>query len=350
MNCGRIKFMRKLKVVLIIVSFLLIPGCSHFFSNVSVDTPIPVSELLIDGNEKFTPTPTPFQPIIPVANPVFTPSVQPSKTAIPENDGMISLGLERPNGQVNILLLGSDWRPGEGYRTDVIMILSLIPEENSVTLLSFPRDLYVNIPGIGNERINAAQAYGGLALSKETLSYNFDAPVDYYMMTNFAGFVSIIDTLGGITVYSAYELYDRCDLPQAYNKMCYIPAGTNTMNGQTALWYVRSRYSTSDFDRTRRAQEVMIAIAQKMISLNALNRAPELYSLFNSSVETDLPLDVVVKLLPMAADIVTNPGSIQRFTITEEQISHYVVPETGAMVLIPDHKAIAETIRKALYP
>ena len=122
------------------------------------------------------------------------------------------------------------------------------------------------------------------------------------------------------------------------------------MNGQTALWYVRSRYSTSDFDRTRRAQEVILAIAQKMMSLNAINRAPELYNLFSSSVETDIPLDVVVKLLPMAADIVANPGSMQRFTITEEQISHYVVPETGAMVLIPDHNAIAETIRKALFP
>lgn len=337
-------------LVFMMVSFLLVPGCSQISINDAVDTPIPVSDLLIAGNNKFTPTPTPFQPFIPVINPVSTPTAQPSKTALPVNDGMITLGLERPSGQVNILLLGSDWRPGQGYRTDVMMILSLIPERNSVTLLSFPRDLYVNIPGIGYERINAAQAYGGLALSKETLSYNFDAPVDYYMMTNFAGFKSIIDTLGDITVYSAYELYDRCDLPQAYNKMCYIPAGANTMNGQTALWYVRSRYSTSDFDRTRRAQEVILAIAQKMMSLNAINRAPELYNLFSSSVETDIPLDVVVKLLPMAADIVANPGSMQRFTITEEQISHYVVPETGAMVLIPDYNAIAETIRKALFP
>ncbi len=342
--------MRKLMLVFMMVSFLLVPGCSQISINDAVDTPIPVSDLLIAGNNKFTPTPTPFQPFIPVINPVSTPTAQPSKTALPVNDGMITLGLERPSGQVNILLLGSDWRPGQGYRTDVMMILSLIPERNSVTLLSFPRDLYVNIPGIGYERINAAQAYGGLALSKETLSYNFDAPVDYYMMTNFAGFKSIIDTLGDITVYSAYELYDRCDLPQAYNKMCYIPAGANTMNGQTALWYVRSRYSTSDFDRTRRAQEVILAIAQKMMSLNAINRAPELYNLFSSSVETDIPLDVVVKLLPMAADIVANPGSMQRFTITEEQISHYVVPETGAMVLIPDYNAIAETIRKALFP
>lgn len=337
-------------LVFMMVSFLLVPGCSQISINDAVDTPIPVSDLLIAGNNKFTPTPTPFQPILPVIKPVSTPTAQPSKTALPVNDGMITLGLERPSGQVNILLLGSDWRPGQGYRTDVMMILSLIPERNSVTLLSFPRDLYVNIPSIGYERINAAQAYGGLALSKETLSYNFDAPVDYYMMTNYAGFKSIIDTLGGITVYSAYELYDRCDLPQAYNKMCYIPAGANTMNGQTALWYVRSRYSTSDFDRTRRAQEVILAIAQKMMSLNAINRAPELYNLFSSSVETDIPLDVVVKLLPMAADIVANPGSMQRFTITEEQISHYVVPETGAMVLIPDYNTIAETIRKALFP
>ncbi len=342
--------MRKLRLVLIIVTLLLIPGCSLFSTNAAINTPIPVSDLLIGGNNKFTATPTPFQPVIPVANPLSTPTMQPFKTTIPVNDGMISLGLERPESQVNILLLGSDWRLGQGYRTDVIMILSLIPDTGSVTLLSFPRDLYVSIPGIGYERINAAQAYGGVALSKETLLYNFDAHVDYYMMTNFAGFKNIIDTLGGITVYAAYELYDRCDLPQAYNKMCYIPVGQNTMNGETALWYVRSRYSTSDFDRTRRAQEVMIAIVQKTMSLNAINRASELYNLFSSSVETDIPLDLMIKLLPMATNIVSNPGIIQRFAISEEQITHYVVPDTGAMVLIPDYDVIADTIRKALYP
>jgi anionic cell wall polymer biosynthesis LytR-Cps2A-Psr (LCP) family protein len=170
------------------------------------------------------------------------------------------------------------------------------------------------------------------------------------MMTNFSGFESIIDTLGGITVNAAYELYDRCDLPQAVNKMCYVPAGQTTMDGATALWYVRSRYSTDDFDRTRRAQEVILAIIKKTMSLDALNRAAELYDLFQYSVETDIPLDIIIKLLPIASDIVQNHSIIQQYAITESDITPYVVPVTGAMVLIPDNEAVANIIRKAIYP
>lgn len=349
-NCGKIMHMRKLRSMLLFSLLLLLPACSILASDHAVNTPYPVSDLLVGGNDLFTMTPTPFQPQASVENQLPNATSTPTLLPAPVDDGMISLSLERPEGQVNILLLGSDWRPGQGYRTDVILILSVIPDQNRVTLLSFPRDLYVSIPGIGYERINAAQPYGGFALSAETLKYNFDAPVDYYMMTNFAGFKSIIDTLGGVNVYAMYDLYDSCDLPQAYGKMCYIPAGWNTMNGDTALWYVRSRYSTSDFERTRRAQEVMIAVTQKLISLNAVNRASELYELFRNSVETDIPLDLVVSLLPLAARTVDDPAMVKRYAISEDQITHYVVPETGAMVLLPDNEAIAETIKEALYP
>jgi len=87
-----------------------------------------------------------------------------------------------------------------------------------------------------------------------------------------------------------------------------------------------------------------------MISLNALNRAGELYQLFLSSVETDIPLDLIARLLPMAATAADNPSSIHRFTITEDQTTNYIVPATGAMVLLPDYDSIARTIQDALYP
>lgn len=342
--------MRRLLLASLFVFFLLLSACSTFTTDLKGNTPIPISDLLTGEGGRFTATPTPFQPAFKGINSPSVFASTPSVTPPPDTGGMIALGLARPASQVNILLLGSDWRPGQGYRTDVIMILSLIPDSNRVTLLSFPRDLYVNIPGIGYERLNSAQAYGGFPLTAETLKTSFDASVDYYMMTDFSGFKNIIDTLGGIQVYATSDLYDRCDLPQAYAKMCYIPAGWNTMNGETALWYARSRYSTSDFDRTRRAQEVAVAITQKMISLNALNRAGELYQLFLSSVETDIPLDLIARLLPMAATAADNPSSIHRFTITEDQTTNYIVPATGAMVLLPDYDSIARTIQDALYP
>ena len=342
--------MRKMGLILLTLLLFIISGCSSSTTTTGVNTPIPISDLLANNGQKYPVTPTPFQPLLSVNHLDVTSTGEPAVIPTPTETGIISLGLERPEGQINILLFGSDWRPGQGYRTDVIMLLSLIPDEGIATLTSFPRDLYVDIPGIGYERINAAQAYGGFALTQETFEYNFDAPVDYYMMTNFSGFESIIDTLGGITVNAAYELYDRCDLPQAVNKMCYVPAGQTTMDGATALWYVRSRYSTDDFDRTRRAQEVILAIIKKTMSLDALNRAAELYDLFQYSVETDIPLDIIIKLLPIASDIAQNPSIIQQYAITESDITHYVVPVTGAMVLIPHNEAVANIIRKAIYP
>jgi len=297
-----------------------------------------------DGN--FTPTPTPFQPGSSRGESEQEPVASSTLTPTPIEYEGVSLGLDRPAGQINILLLGSDWRPGEGYRTDTILLLSLMPEQEIATLTSFPRDLYVNIPGYGDQRINAAMAYGGFDLMQKTFKERFDTPVDYYMMTNFAGFVSIIDTLGGITVTTAHELYDRCDLPQSIDGMCYIPAGRVTMDGETALWYVRSRKTTDDFDRTQRAQEVIIAIAQKAMSLNAASRAGELFDLFRNTVETDVTLDVVVKALPLAARIMQEPSTLQRFAITEAEITHYIVPETGAMVLLPNYESIAQIISK----
>ena len=336
-----------------ILSFLflfIVSGCSKASQTTGIRTPIPLNDLLVNLDGKYPHTPTPFQPITMGNDPVITPGTPSGPLVTPTPSGMIDLGLERPEGQVNILLLGSDWRPGMGSRTDVIMLLSLMPEQGVATLTSFPRDLYIDIPGIGYERINTTQAYGGFELTRETFKYNFDVPVDHYMTTNFAGFVGIIDTLGGITVNAAYELYDRCDLPQAFNKMCYVPAGLTTMDGQTALWYVRSRYSTSDFDRTRRAQEVIIAILQKSMSLNAVSRASELYQLFQDSVETDISLELIIRMLPLATKIINEPVTLQRYAISEDDITHYIVPETGAMVVLPHNEAIAEIIRQAIYP
>ena len=102
-----------------------------------------------------TITPTPFQPAAEVA---MTSTPAWTLTPTPDESKIISLGLARPEGQVNILLLGSDFRPGLGYRTDVMMLLSLMPDQNLITLTSFPRDLYVDLPGYGYERINAVLA------------------------------------------------------------------------------------------------------------------------------------------------------------------------------------------------
>jgi polyisoprenyl-teichoic acid--peptidoglycan teichoic acid transferase len=332
--------MRNLIIRLLICS-LFLTGCSSSLPQRSNSMSAVKTIVFSTINASTSMTPTPFQ--------TSAPSPTPLVMASPTSSAVVRLGLQKPDGQVNILLLGSDYRPKQGYRTDVIMILSLNPNQGTATLTSFPRDLYVNIPGRGMNRINAAQEYGGFELTKATLIENFDVNVNYYIMTNFAGFKAIINTLGGITVHAAFELTDTCDLPQGVNRMCTITVGDNTMNGATALWYVRSRETTNDFDRTRRAQEVITAIFKKAMTLDDINRGPELYDLFMTCVESNLPMDVVLQLLPLSTQLVANPSLVKRYAVGPSNVTNYVVPDSGAMVLIPDPVSISEIIRQAFY-
>lgn len=306
---------------------------------------IPIAQQWVTVAPNATATPTPFLPQTATPQPLLTPtSIEPTLTPTVTP---IPWEIIPADGQVNILVLGSDWRPGAGYRTDVILLVSLNPKLGTASLVSFPRDLYVDIPGRGKNRINTAHPAGGFPLTVATFQQNFGITIDYYVLTNFQGFVNIVDSLGGIDVYAAKNLTDQCKLPQAQNGYCSVGPGLVHMDGQTALWYVRSRYSTSDFDRTRREQEVLIALFNKLMSLNAIARAPELYEYYRSSVETNLPLDVALSLAPLAPQLLADPSRIQRFTIGPGLVTPYTT-ESGAYVLIPNVEAIREILRQAL--
>ncbi len=332
--------MKKSAIILLSLLIFLtacnLPGLSSY-----VTLPSGSKVKWIKQDTSASPTATPYLPIMET---VLTPDPEKDKT---ETAPVVPTEYvpQRPEGQVNILVLGSDYRPESGYRTDVFMLLSIYPKEGTASILSFPRDLYVYLPGIGNQRINVAQPFGGFALSKATLEENFGVTADYYIMTNFQGFKGIINSLGGITVNAGSYLSDHCELPQGdASKNCTVYAGPNYMNGETALWYVRSRYTTSDFDRTRRAQEVMFAIFEKLMSLDAISRVPELYNLYLSSVETDLGLKDIVPLMPVTSQILSDPSRLRRFAIGEEQVSPYVLPDSGANVLIPNYELIEKVI------
>jgi len=256
-----------------------------------------------------------------------------------------------PSGEgiVNLLVLGSDARPGGGFRTDVMMLVSINRGKGTVSVVSFPRDLYVTIPGWMTNRLNTAFAAGGFDTMAYTFEYNFGVRPTYYVMTNFDGFKSIIDTLGGITIEASQELYDKCDVSwRDWQGYCYVPAGSFNLDGESALWYVRSRYSSSDFDRLRRAQEVVKGIFVKLMSLNAIARAPELYDNFRSSVETNLGIDDIIGLLPVASAVMDDSSRVYQYAITPAQASPYVTPE-GAYVLWPDLYAIQAIVREAIY-
>lgn len=307
---------------------------------------------------RFTPTappqPTAAPPSIPASEPPFQPTptplptLLPSRTPLPTRTPVPFLWLERPSSQVNILVLGSDERPGTGYRTDVILWLSLNPAHGTASLISFPRDLYVHIPGHDDNRINVAHAFGFETLA-DTFQTNFGVRPDHYIMTNFAGFTGIVDSLGGIDVEAATDLTDKCDLPQGEKGYCTIHAGLNHMDGQTALWYVRARYTTSDFNRARRSREVLIALFRAMLSIDAVAHAPTIYNQYRSSVETDLSLQDILSLAPLALEL-TQPDRLRLYNITTDEATPYTIPETGAQVLLPDTDAIMDMFYYALMP
>jgi polyisoprenyl-teichoic acid--peptidoglycan teichoic acid transferase len=308
--------------------------------------PPPVS-ILVTADPNATATATPFQPIAPTTTRVITntptplpatatPVITPTPTEIP-----------LPEGVTNIMLLGTDWRPESGARADVVMLISINATKGTVSIVSFPRDLYVTMPGWGQDRINTAKAYGGFPLLQSTMEYNFWVRPTHYISTNMQGFIGIINSLGGIDIYAGQYLEDRCDVEQAENGVCTIKPGRHHMDGETALWYVRSRMTSSDFDRTRRAQEVVLGIFNKLLSMSAITRAPDLYRQFKNSVETDMTLEDMLPLLPVAAKL-NEPERIKRYAIGPAEAWDYRT-ETGARVLLPNYDAIYPIILEAVY-
>lgn len=312
-----------------------------------------------------TPTATPFLPGItaadqPVDQPIsvadngsqmvadvpkepsfgaFAPPSETSDMEIPAPLGT----LEQPEGQVNILLLGSDQRPNDGgFRTDVIELLTLNTKDNSVSLTSFPRDLYVYQPGWRMNRINAAMAHGDFDLLAQTFAYNFGVKPDHYIFINFSGFVSIIDALGGINVQVAQGITDEREGPGDFS----VPAGNVLMDGETALWYVRSRGTSSDFDRTRRQQEVLIAIFFRLLSLDAIAKAPELYEQYKTLVRTDIGITDALALLPLAS-AVGNNNQIEHYAIGPDDVSAWTTSSGGA-VLLPIREDVLAIMKQAL--
>ena len=345
-------------IVLIILA-LAVMSCNLPFNQDSVQSVSgAVSYILVTPNPNATLTPTPFQPVTSTPRPTnlptatTTPTVLPSSTPTSIPTALSSTNIGAASGsQMRVMVLGSDARAGGGYRTDIMMMVSITPSTGKVSVVSFPRDLYVNIPGWGMNRINTAMVYGGFNLLASTLETNFGIRPTRYILTNFNSFMSIIDSLGGVDVVAGATLYDKCKFkaPENVNNYCTIKAGSTThMNGTYALWYVRSRHTTSDFDRERRSQEVLQAIFQKLFSLNALTRIPELYDTYRKNVETNLTLDDVIRVAPVAAGLILDNNKIKRYSIGPGYVSDYTVPESGAMVLVPNVPAIQGLLWQAV--
>ena len=294
------------------------------------------------------PTPTPFQPLGNGSDMADSPAVTPNPTG--EQSTLPTPAfqkLQKPEGQVNILLLGSDVRPDSGgFRTDIIVWVSLNPRGGFVSAVSFPRDLWVQIPGRGENRINTAFPVGDFELLADTFEVNFGVRPDSYVLIDFQGFVSVINSLNGIDVQTAKNLTDSCATWVNPSGMCSVGPGLVHMNGDLALWYARSRYSTNDIERGRRAQEVIEAIFDRFMSLDAILMAPEIYETYTTYVQTDITLKQVISLLPLASKINQN-ADIRNHVIGYDLVYDWITIQ-GAQVLVPDKPGIHKLMIDAL--
>lgn len=231
-----------------------------------------------------------------------------------------------PPPRMNILLLGVDSRPGEGYvtRSDTIILTTIDPGQPYMGMLSIPRDLYVAVPGHNWSRINAAHTYGesageggGAQLVAQTVANNFGVPVHRTLRMNFQGFVAIVDAAGGIDIDVPAPIRDDAYPTANYGTISiYFEPGRQHMDGERALQYARTRHSSNDFYRAARQQEVIVALTKKLANPANWWRLPGVYVAFISNVETDLTVFDVALLLP--AVIETGPDNIQREVLSRE--------------------------------
>lgn len=305
-----------------------------------------------------TNTPRPTIPPLPsaTATATVTPSPQPTATATPQTflptptlyyppeysgareqptaipTPMPRFRAEDENGNpyelLNVLLLGHDGSlaPGEPFHTDTMIVVSVNRNTNTVSMVSLPRDLFVFIPNWGMARLNLAWGYGesigwtdgGWGMMRQTLLYNFGLETHYYAMVDFEGFERIIDEVGGVTIAVDCPIQDYLCTGEACTdgvpgneteddyELYTLDVGVYDMDSDMALWYARSRKNTIDFDRGRRQQQLLRAIWARTKDSGMITEFPNLYDQMLQVVDTNMPLQEIIPLLPLALSIEPN--------------------------------------------
>jgi LCP family protein required for cell wall assembly len=257
---------------------------------------------------------------------------------------------EKDEDRVNFLLLGMRGEGDEngGLLSDGIMLLSLKKSTGQVALVSIPRDLYLQMPGEARyEKINAAYAIGlekyenGLNYAKKTVAYVTGQYIDYAAVVNFDAFKDTIDLLGGVTIYLKEPFIEDkqwwCDSEGKNCRAFVVEAGEQTLNGERALLYARSRFSSNDFERARRQQEILIALKNKVLSLGILSDALKIggiIDVLSKNIKTDVGPWEIPQLIDLANSAKTDNIIEKVFENTPEGLL-YDTKINGIYVLLP---------------
>ena len=221
---------------------------------------------------------------------------------------------EVPDSTTNILLIGSDSEIGsDNTRTDTMIIVSINEDGPTASMISLPRDLFVYVPGKIMNRLNTAVSLGGVDLLKQTILYNFGIPIHYYARVDFEGFETAVDAIGGVDLAVSCRLQDwrlispELDPQDEDNWAQFaLEPGVHHLDGDTALWFARSRLSTNDFDRGRRQQQLLRALLNQGVDLGLLSEFPALWNAYKDNVETDMDIGRMLQLATLAPAIRQN--------------------------------------------
>lgn len=198
---------------------------------------------------------------------------------------------------ISVLLAGVDDRnPDERGRTDALILLTFNKQQQTIKMVSIPRDSRVEIPGHGVDKINAAHSIGDIDLTVETIESLFDIPVDYYARFNFTAFMDVVDALGGVEV-DVFKTFSEQDSQDNHNAIT-LEEGRQLLNGEEALAFVRMRKHDprGDFGRNDRQQQVIKAIIEKSTSITSFTKYDDVIESIGDNLTTNLTLGNLVAL------------------------------------------------------
>jgi LCP family protein required for cell wall assembly len=270
--------------------------------------------------------------------------------------------LEKVNGMTHILLVGVDARPGQKTgRSDTMMLLTIDAEHGKLKLTSFMRDLYVEIPGRKNNRLNSAYVFGGPELLIKTLKKNFGVNINYYAAVNFSLLADLIDQIGGLEVNIENKTQmkyinlvikeDNVVLKKAYpgkgiktNDNLLTKTGVQLLNGRQAQAYARYRKGSSDFERTERQRDVILKAMEKVKGMSMMDLGK--LALDNlDKVNTNLTVADILRLAPAAFQLKDSNVEQLRIPVDNGYTSKTI---SGMAVLVPNRSKNVSAITKFL--
>jgi polyisoprenyl-teichoic acid--peptidoglycan teichoic acid transferase len=343
-------FLRRRRVLGTLAAILLVVAIPAIWLGVKWNRALTnVDKMIVAQVVLPTTSPTPQ----PVANELAAPA---QANDVPE---AIPTAVPEPNGAQNILLVGVDARPGEEVsRTDSIVLVHLDPHTGNVGMLSFPRDLWVNIPGYGKNRINTAYLTGerklgpgyGPALLKKTVGELTGLPIDHFVMINFDGFKTVIDTLGGINVDVPKPIDDAAYPTDDYRTIkIHFDAGEQLLDGERALQYARTRHADSDFGRNQRQQQVLLAIFDRIRDqglFGQLTNLDKYTDALSDYVRTDISRRQMLSLASLGSRL--SADNIQRYAIDQKMVVAQTQP--AYVLVLNDRKALKRIVSEMLDP